>query len=108
METMSLSALVLIGVFLSVAVPSPICPYAFLPQAQTVPSDFRARLCCPFAAIAVIPPRPYTRTGMFLLFVVPSPSCPAQLPPHAQTVPSDFKAILCGTTWRRHNKEQEH
>src|SRR3990167_3763647 len=83
------------GVLLSVVVPSPNWPYLLLPHAQTVPSDFRARLRSPPQATAMTPLRPLTCTGALLSVVVPSPNWPYLLFPHAQAVPSDFRARLC-------------
>src|SRR3990172_4475124 len=81
------------GILLSVFVPSPNCPQSFNPHAQTVPSDFTARLWFP-AAMAMASLMPLTWTGILLLVLVPSPNCPYKFLPHVQTVPSDFSATL--------------
>jgi len=56
------------------------------PQATTVPSPFKARLCQAPAAIAITPARPLGTLH-----------CPASWPapqPQATTLPSPFKARL--------------
>src|SRR2546428_654917 len=76
-------------------------PVALLPQAQTVPSNFSAKLCDPPAAMAVMPlnkpapPAPTTCTGVLLLVVVLFPNWPVALLPQAHTVPSNLSAKLC-------------
>src|SRR3990172_12358551 len=82
------------GILLSVFVPSPNCPRSFNPHAQTVQSDFTARLWTP-AAMATASLMPLTWKGILLSLLVPSPNCPELFHPHAQTVPSDFTARLC-------------
>jgi len=62
-------------------------PKTVVPQAQTVPSLFSARLCSPPPAIAVTPLSPLTCTGVLLLVNVPLPNCPEPFNPQAQTVP---------------------
>jgi len=82
------------GVYLSVVVPSPNAPMLLLPQAQTVPSFFKAIVCFTPAAIAMTSVRPITCTGVYLLVVVPSPNSPEEFHPQTQTVPSFFKATV--------------
>src|SRR5579885_1593940 len=82
------------GVERLVVVPSPSCPSSLAPQAQTVPSFFRARPWPVPATIAATSVRPLTWTGLVRLVVVPSPSWPASLTPQAHTVPSFFRATL--------------
>src|SRR5919199_86150 len=70
-------------------------PLVLEPQAQTVPSFFRARLYELPPAMASTPSRPSTCTGVLLEVIVPLPSWPLPLSPQAQTVPSPFRAKLC-------------
>src|ERR1041384_944159 len=93
------------GVSLWVFVPSPSWPLPFAPQAHTVPSDLRARVCVVPAAIAVTPeplPRPDVCTGAACPKNVPSPSCPLLLSPHASTVGLEGKREGVGGSDRRH------
>src|SRR5207253_7398380 len=66
------------------AVPSPSWPEALLPHASTVPSDLRAKLWEPPAAMATTPlpePRPETDTGVSWSMMVPLPTSPELLLP---------------------------
>src|SRR3990167_5290784 len=82
------------GVLLCVVVPSPNWPYQLAPHAQTVPSDFTARLCPYPQDTAMTPLRLLTCMGL-LSVVVPSPNWPYSFLPPAQTVPSDFRDKQC-------------
>src|SRR5215472_8775742 len=82
------------GVLLFVVLPLPSSPFAFSPQAQTVPSLFTARLWSQPAAMAITPERLLTAMGVELGTFVPTPNSPKPFPPHAQTVPSLFSDKL--------------
>ena len=74
-------------------VPSPNWPAQLLPQAQRLPSRFKARLWAPPAATAFQSFPGTERTGRSRSRTrVPSPNCWRRFSPQAQSVPSDFKA----------------
>jgi len=54
---------------------------AVIPQAQTVPSFFSARLCTQPADTAFTPLKLDTATGVLRVLVLPSPNCPVLLYP---------------------------
>src|SRR6202011_3354456 len=66
-------------------VPVPSWPPRLPPHAETVPSDFTARLWLKPPAMAVTPLRPLTRTGVAPPVVVPLPSWPKLLLPQAKS-----------------------
>src|SRR5947207_3267275 len=76
-------------------VPSPICPDAFAPHVQTVPSLLRATENARPAAMAVTEDKPVTGANVERGVVVLSPSCPLALRPQADTDPSDRNASVC-------------
>ena len=51
-------------------------PRVHISHLQTVPDEFRARLCNSPAAMAIMLARLLTWTGDLLFMVVPSPNCP--------------------------------
>src|SRR5690349_4452672 len=102
MAVTPLSPLTRTGVLLGVVLLLPNWPYSFDPQAQTVPSDFSARLSSSPAVMAVTPVSPLTCTGVLRMVSrlmrrmgqVLMPNWPKLLRPQAHTVPSDFRARL--------------
>src|SRR6185437_16722027 len=69
-------------------------PLLFQPQARTVPSALRAKLCAPPAAMAMTRSRLWTSPGVGRDLTVPSPSWPVVLKPHDQTLPPTSRARL--------------
>src|ERR1700674_1600561 len=65
-------------------VPSPSWPARLSPHANTLPSDFSARVWAPPAAIFSTPSRPIA-LGTERKMSVPLPSCPDELSPQVQT-----------------------
>src|ERR1035437_4915742 len=80
-----------------IMLPLPSWPSALNPQAQTVPSDFTARLWALPAATATAPPRPLTVTSTLLSALLLLPSWPTLLRPQARTVPPGESAAHRGT-----------
>src|SRR5438105_3582560 len=83
------------GTLLLVVELLPSWPDELRPQAQTVPSALRARLCAVPPAMLSTPVRPEACTGTLLVVVVLLPSWPLALLPHAHTVPSAFRPRVC-------------
>lgn len=79
---------------LSTVVPSPNCPYVFLPQDHAVPFNFNTVVWPPPALIwhqSVKPPT--TDIGDLLETVVPLPNSPHEFLPHDHAVPLFLKAM---------------
>src|ERR1700694_5512730 len=74
-------------------VPSPSWPARLSPHANTLPSDFSARVWAPPAALLSTPLRPIA-LGTERKISAPLPSCPDELSPQVQTVPSCFSATV--------------
>ena len=80
-------------------VPSPSCPWSFLPHAHTDPSFRVATMWLSKVEIDVTPVRPLTAAGAHRpAEVVPSPSWPESFAPHAHTVPSDRSTWVTEST----------
>ena len=80
------------GTLLFADPPLPSWPLVSIPHAQTVPSDFSARLRSRPPLISTTSVRFFTATGLLRGLVVPSPSWPLAFIPQARTVPSAMSA----------------
>jgi len=84
------------GVYRSVVVPSPTCPYEFHPQQSAVPSVVTPQVwASPPAVMLVNTLPPLTATGIALSAVVPSPRIPEKFFPQQYATFDAVRAHAC-------------